>query len=97
MNWNPKLRKYFNINEILTTNHVYKIFSQQNQETLLKVLNRILNHHNRRKKIFIVDATFVDLDFNFNRQKRMPQNTKFKMGLFILQRIFILDLKPHLS
>ena len=46
------LRKYFNINEILTTNHVYKIFSKQNQETLLKALNRILNHHNGRKKDF---------------------------------------------
>ena len=45
-----ELRKYFNINEILTANQVYKIFSQQNQENILKALNRILNHQNRVKR-----------------------------------------------
>ena len=69
-----ELRKYFNINEILTADQVYKIFSQQNQENLLKALNRILNHHNSGKKIFIVDATPVDLDFNFKSKKNTSKH-----------------------
>ena len=45
MNLNLKeLRDYFKISEILTADQVYKIFSQQNPENLLKALNRILNH-----------------------------------------------------
>ena len=75
-----ELRKYFNINEILTADQVYKNFSQQNQENLLKALNRILNHQNRvkrrGKKTFIVDATPVDLDFNFNRNKKTKEHLK---------------------
>ena len=70
-----ELRDYFKISEILTADQVYKIFSQQNPENLLKGLNRILNHQNRvkrrGKKTFIVDATPVDLDFNFNRNKKI--------------------------
>ena len=36
-----ELRDYFKISEILTVDQVYKIFSQQNPENLLKGLNRI--------------------------------------------------------
>ena len=86
MNLNLKeLRDYFKISEILTADQVYKIFSQQNPENLLKALNRIalnriLNHQNRvkrrGKKTFIVDATPVDLDFNFNRNKKTKEHLK---------------------
>ena len=59
-----ELRDYFKISEILTADQVYKIFSQQDSENLLKALNRILNHQNRvkrrAKKTFIIDATPVD-------------------------------------
>ena len=59
-----ELRDFFQISEILTANQVYKIFSQQDSENLLKALNRILNHQNRvkrrAKKTFIIDATPVD-------------------------------------
>ena len=69
-----ELQNYFNISEILSADQVYKIFSQQNEKNLSKALNRILNHQNRvkrrGKKTFIVDATPIDLDFNFNRNKR---------------------------
>ena len=75
-----ELRDYFKISEILTADQVYKIFSQQNPENLLKALNRILNHQNRvkrrGKKTFIVDATPVDLDFNFNRNKKTKEHLK---------------------
>ncbi len=75
-----ELRKYFKISEVLTADQVYKIFSQQNPEDLLKALNRILNHQNRvkrrGKKTFIVDATPVDLDFNFNRNKKTKEHLK---------------------
>ena len=75
-----ELRDYFKISEILTADQVYKIFSQQNPENLLKALNRILNHQNRvkrrGKKTFIVDATPVDLDFNFNRNKKTKEYLK---------------------
>ena len=75
-----ELRKYFKISEVLTADQVYKIFSQQNPEDLLKALNRILNHQNRvkrrGKKTFIVDATPVDLDFNFNRNKKTKEHPK---------------------
>lgn len=75
-----ELQDYFKISEILTANQVYKIFSQQNPENLLKALNRILNHQNRvkrrGKKTFIVDATPVDLDFNFNRNKKTKEHLK---------------------
>ena len=75
-----ELQDYFKISEILTANQVYKIFSQQNPENLLKALNRILNHQNRvkrrGKKTFIVDATSVDLDFNFNRNKKTKEHLK---------------------
>ena len=69
-----ELQKYFNISEILTADQVYKNLSLQNPDNLLKALNRILNHQNRvkrrGKKTFIVDATPIDLDFNFNRKRQ---------------------------
>ena len=75
-----ELREYFKISEVLTADQVYKIFSQQNPENLLKALNRILNHQNRVKRrgknTFIVDATPVDLDFNFNRNKKTKEHLK---------------------
>ena len=75
-----ELQDYFKISEILTADQVQKIFSQQNPENLLKALNRILNHQNRvkrrGKKTFIVDATPVDLDFNFNRNKKTKEHLK---------------------
>ena len=75
-----ELREYFKISEVLTADQVYKIFSQQNPKDLLKALNRILNHQNRvkrrGKKTFIVDATPVDLDFNFNRNKKTKEHLK---------------------
>ena len=45
-----ELWDYFKISEIFTVDYVYKIFSQQNPENILKVLNRILNHKNRVKR-----------------------------------------------
>ena len=45
-----ELREYFKISEVLTANHVYKIFSQQNPKNLLKALNRIFNYQNRVKE-----------------------------------------------
>jgi hypothetical protein len=75
-----KLRKYFNISEVLSADQVYKIFSLQNPEKLMKTLNRILNSRNRvkrrGKKTFIVDATPVDLDFNFHRNKKTKEHLK---------------------
>ena len=74
------LRKYFNISEVLSADQVYKIFSLQNPEKLMKTLNRILNSRNRvkrrEKKTFIVDATPVDLDFNFHRNKKTKEHLK---------------------
>ena len=75
-----ELRDFFQISEISTADQVYKIFSQQDSENLLKALNRILNHQNRvkrrGKKTFIIDATPVDLDFNFNRNKKTKEHLK---------------------
>ena len=75
-----ELQKYFNISEILTADQIYKTLSLQDSEKLLKVLNRILNHQNRvkrrGKKTFIVDATPIDLDFNFNRNKKTKEHLK---------------------
>lgn len=73
-----ELQKYFNISEILTADQIYKNLSLQDPEKLLKALNRILNHQNRvkirGKKTFIVDATPIDLDFNFNRNKKTKEH-----------------------
>ncbi len=75
-----ELRDFFQICEISTADQVYKIFSQQDSENLLKALNRTLNHQNRvkrrAKKTFIIDATPVDLDFNFNRNKKTKEHLK---------------------
>ena len=73
-----ELCRYFNISEILTADQVYKIFSEINSEKLIKSLNRILNSRNmvkrRGKKTFIVDATPVDLDINFRRNKKSKEH-----------------------
>ena len=75
-----KLRKYFNISEVLSAEQVYKNFSLQDSEELVKALNRILNARNRvkrrGKKTFIVDATPVDLDINFHRNKKTKEHLK---------------------
>jgi hypothetical protein len=75
-----RLRKYFNISEVLTANQVYQIFSKQDSEKLMKALNRILNNRNgvkrRGRKTFIVDATPIDLDFNFRRNKKTKKQLK---------------------
>lgn len=55
-----------------------KLLSLQNSDNLIKALNRILNSRNRvkrrGKKTFIVDATPVDLDFNFYRNKKKKEH-----------------------
>ena len=75
-----KLRKYFNISKVWSADQVYKTLSLQDSEKLMKALNRILNSRNhvkrRGKKIFIVDATPVDLDFNFHRNKKTKEHLK---------------------
>ena len=75
-----KLRNYFNIFEVLSADQVYKILSLQESDNLMKALNRILNSMNRvkrrGKKTFIVDATPVDLDFNFHRNKKTKEHLK---------------------
>ena len=75
-----ELRDYFNISEVLTADQIYKTLSLQGPEKLLKALNRILNHQNsvkrRGKKTFIVDATPIGLDFNFNRNKKTKEHLK---------------------
>ena len=57
-----------------------KIFSTQGPEKLSKALNSILNQSNRTKrrgrKTFIVDATPIDLDFNFRRNKKTKEQLK---------------------
>ena len=75
-----KLRKYFKISKVWSADQVYKTLSLQDPEKLMKALNRILNSRNRvkrrGKKIFVVDATPVDLDFNFNRNKKTKEYLK---------------------
>lgn len=69
----------------------------------MKALNRILNSRNyvkrREKKTFIVDATPVDLDFNFNRNKKTKEYLKTLNlnGVVLPPKDFILDLKQLLS
>ncbi len=57
-----------------------KIFHSKIQKKLIKALNRILNSRNRvkkrGKKTFIVDATPVDLDINFHRNKKTKEHLK---------------------
>ena len=57
-----------------------KIFSTQDPEKLSKALNSILNQANRvkrrRRNTFIVDATPIDLDFNFRRNKKTKEQLK---------------------
>ena len=43
-----KLRRYFNISEVLSINQVYKNFSKQDSEQLVKALNPILNSRKLR-------------------------------------------------
>ena len=82
MNLNPKekLRKYFNISEVWSADQVYKTLSLLDSEKLMSALNWILNSRNcvkrRGKKTFLVDATSVDLDFNFNRNKKTKEYLK---------------------
>ena len=75
-----KLCKYFNISKVWSADQVYKTLSLQDPEKLMRALNRILNSRNRvkrrGKKTFIVDATPVDLDFNFNRNKKTKEHLK---------------------
>ena len=75
-----ELRKYFNISEVLSADQVYKTLSLQNPDNLMKALNRILNSRNRvkrrGKKTFLVDATPIDLDFNFHRNKKTKEYLK---------------------
>ena len=44
------LRIYFNISEVLSADQVYKTFSLQDSDNLMKALNRILNSRNRVKR-----------------------------------------------
>lgn len=71
---------YFNISEVLSVDQVYKIFSLQEPEKLIKALNRILNQTNKinrnGNKTFLIDATPVDLDFNFSRKKQSKEHLK---------------------
>ena len=73
-----ELRKYFNISEVWGADQIYKTLSLQDPNNLMKALNRILNSMNRvkrrGKKTFIVDATPVDLDFNFHRNKKTKEH-----------------------
>ena len=50
LEYKEKLRKYFNISEVLSADQVYKNFSNQNSEKLVKALNRIINSRNCVKR-----------------------------------------------
>ena len=98
-----KLLKYFNISKVWSADQVYKTLSLQDSEKLMKALNRILNSRNRvkrrGKKTFVVDATLVDLNFNFNRNKKTKEHlqTLNLKWSYSSSKGFILDLKQLLS
>ena len=75
-----KVQFSFKISKVWSADQVYKTLSLQDPEKLMKALNRILNSRNRikrrGKKTFVVDATPVDLDFNFNRNKKTKEYLK---------------------
>lgn len=50
LNLKKSFVKYFNISEVLSANQVYKFFSLQNPENLIKSLNCILNSINNVKR-----------------------------------------------
>ena len=72
-----ELCKYFNISEVLTADQVYKNFSEMYSIThqMLKQNLKLKKYDKKKtKKTFIVDATPVDVDINFHRNKKTKKH-----------------------
>ncbi len=72
-----ELRKYFKINQVLEAQEIYDYFQKNSVENYTDSVNSALkafsNYKRRGKRTFIVDATPIDLDFNFNRKKQSKE------------------------
>ena len=79
-----ELRKYFKINQVLEAQEIYDYFQRNSVENYADSVNSALkafgNYKRRGKRTFIVDATPIDLDFNFNRKKQSKEKLR-KMDL----------------
>lgn len=84
VNTKNKLRKEFNISNKFESKNFYEYIARYDAETLLKISNLILNNFNRPKKrgkkLFIVDATSIQLDINFIVKKQSKKYLE-KIGL----------------
>ena len=72
-----ELRKYFKINQVLEAQEIYDYFQRNSVENYADSVNSALkafgNYKRRGKRTFIVDATPINLDFNFNRKKQSKE------------------------
>ena len=79
-----KLRKFFKIDQVLEAQEIYDYLQKNSIKEYTNSVNSILKHFGnykrRGKKTFIVDATPIDLDFNFNRRRQSKEKLA-KMNL----------------
>ncbi len=82
-----KLRKFFKINNVPDVLQISEFISRFESDTYIKIVNSILINtkplNRRGKRIFIVDATPVDLDYNVkckHRSKKYLEKQDLKWG-----------------
>jgi hypothetical protein len=75
-----KLRKFFKIDDIPSAVQISEFISRFKPETYVKITNSVLMQikplKKRGKRIFLVDATPVDLDYNTKRKHRSKKYLK---------------------
>ena len=82
MNRKPEVKSFFNVKTVLTVSQVTELIGRFYAEIIEKTMNSILSYLNRNNRVkshtYLLDATPLDVDYNFNSKKISKENLKNK-------------------
>jgi hypothetical protein len=82
INRKPEVKSFFNVKTVLTVSQVKELIGRFSAEIIEKTMNSILIYLNRNNKVkshtYLLDATPLDVDYNFDSKKISKENLKNK-------------------
>ena len=105
INMKPEVKSFFNVKTVLSVSQVTELIGRFSAETIEKTMNTILNYLNKNNRVkvhtYLLDATHLDVDYNFNSKKISKKNLENKdpkwghgtsIGFYIVFKgTFVLD------
>ena len=82
INRKPEVRSFFNVKTVLSVSQVTELIGRFSAQTIEKTINMILRYLNRNNGVqshtYLVDATPLDVDYNFDSKKISKKNLENK-------------------